>query len=166
MLFGLHRSRGPELPTPEQLAAREDLVQDAIAAIEREAPDFKFIVLNVHDKHYPSSVPSNQARTSAIRNGVWCDLNEFVMVDAVGDERSYNYHEHGFAPKSETREYLADRIAEHFHAQCWREIDNIHRSFPDTVERHEEGTVGCVIYTSASLAEWRAYRSKGQLRSC
>lgn len=167
MLFGSHKNRASQPSSPEQLAAREDLVRDAVATIECEAPGFRFIVFNVHDyKFYPSSVPSNQSRTSSICEGVWCDSNEFVMVDAAGNERSYNYHERGFAPRPETIEYLADRVAEHFHALCWKEIDNVHRKSPDTVERYERGTVGCVVYTSASHAEWQAHRSGGRLRSC
>lgn len=178
MLFGRAKSnvRAATLPS-EQTTAREDLVCDVVAAIERTAPGFKFIVFCANEvKHFCSTVPSNDIKRAEetnkrlwpscdtfTRSGVWCDSDEFVVVDSHGDEIHFKYADLGYAPRGETREYLAKRVVEYFGVECCDYVSDVNK---DPGRNEQIAVCGSVVYPASSLAEWRAWQDRKTVRTC
>lgn len=147
-------------PTNERLSARQELLHDVVSIIEDRAPHFRYVIFNVEDyKYFGADVPTR------FGDGVHCGLGEFVIVDADGDVIPVFYADLGYKPGKETIEYLAERVAEYYHAHVWK---NERMLDEGTAWRHR-GVAGCVVYTDESYPAFRALWDKihgTNLREC
>lgn len=169
MMFGSLFGKGQKGPAQEgkgaasaseRLSARQELLYDVVSAIERRAPHFRYVIFNVGDcKYFGADVPTR------FGDGVHCGLGEFIIVDADGDEIRVSYADLGYKPSEETREYLAECVADYFHAHVWKDERMLNEG---TAWRHH-GVAGCVVYTDESYPAFRALWDKmhgTNLREC
>lgn len=163
-LFGKGQTGSAQVGTSsmsanERLSVRQELLTDVISLITRRAPRFKYIVFNVeYYKHFSPGVPTRLGKY-----GASCEMGEFVIVDANGDEICVPYADLGYKPRAETREYLAECVAEYFSAHIWKD----ERVLNEGTTWQHHGTAGCVVYTDESYPEWCAFRGNmHNVREC
>ncbi len=166
-LSGAYRGAQNGLSANEQASARQDLLYEVVRTIASKAPGFRYLMFCVDSdsRRFGACVPANRPWGEDADYEAICDMGEFVIVDARGDEIHVSYADLGYKPSAETREYLAECAAEYFHARIWKD----ERKLSEGTAWERRGVAGCVVYTDESYPAFRALWDKKHglnLREC